>query len=245
MLVARVNRSCNFGTSITKPNIARRQPPTIRNVSGSSPSEAPKVARKIPTIAKESASPIPSAMAPQRCAFTAEATSTGIRGKTQGDSVDNAPASSPRPYVGSPKFIIAGSFQDTARRRRAARLSCCVSPVERALSLPFLNATMVLCFVTPSDLFNAFSVSKLATYRVSDLNSCVCDKSFSNGACARQVGHQSAWNTTATGFPAARVASNAAWSNGTSAEEARVAKQISINEKAAALRDFIHAPIAG
>src|SRR3984893_15005160 len=107
MLVARVNRSCNFGTSITKPNIARMQAPTIRNVSGSSPSEAPKVARKIPTIAKESASPIPSATAPQRCAFTAEATSTGIRGKTQGDSVDNAPASSPRPYVGSPKFIIA------------------------------------------------------------------------------------------------------------------------------------------
>src|SRR6202011_391577 len=62
------------------------------------------------TIVNDSASPIPSAMAPQRCAFTAEATSTGTRGNTQGDSVDNAPAISPRPYVASPKFILPASL---------------------------------------------------------------------------------------------------------------------------------------
>src|ERR1700738_2788261 len=110
MLVARVNRSCNFGASSIEPNTARRQAPAIRNVSASSPSEAPNVARKTPTIVNDSASPIPSAMAPQRCAFTAEATSTGTRGNTQGDSVDNAPAISPRPYVASPKFILPASL---------------------------------------------------------------------------------------------------------------------------------------
>ncbi len=44
-------------------------------------------------------------------------------------------------------------------------------------------------------------------YKVTGLSSGVCAKSFSIGACARHVGHQSAWNTTATGLPAARIES--------------------------------------
>src|SRR6202022_1934234 len=100
------------------------------------------------------------------------------------------------------------------------------SPVERALSLPVLNTTMVLCFVTPRDFFSAFSVSKLAMYKVTDFRSGVCARSFNTGACALQVGHQSAWKTTATGLPAARIESNFAWSNGTSAAPAKLAKQI-------------------
>src|SRR5580700_7462161 len=71
----------------------------VRNVSGSRPSDAPKVARKIPTTEKDSASPAPSANAPQRCALTAVASSTGTSGRTQGDNVDKAPANRPSPKV--------------------------------------------------------------------------------------------------------------------------------------------------
>ena len=49
------------------------------------------------------------------------------------------------------------------------RFGSCVSPVERATSLPSLKTTMVLCWVTPSERFSAFSVSKFATYSVRDL----------------------------------------------------------------------------
>src|SRR6202035_6032710 len=104
---------------------------------------------------------------------------------------------------------------------------------------------MVLCLVTRNDCFNVFSVSKLATYKVSDFSSAVCARSFNKGACARQMGHQSAWNTTAMGLPTARIESNCAWSNGTSAEIARVATQINMTERAAAMRDFMDSPDTG
>src|SRR6266404_7907595 len=70
-----------------------------------------------------------------------------------------------------------------------------------------LPISTVLCLVTPRDCLRVFSVSKFATNRVTPFNSGVWLSSFSKGACARQVGHQSAWNTTATGLPAASIES--------------------------------------
>jgi hypothetical protein len=68
-----------------------------------------------------------------------------------------------------------------ARRSISLRLSYCVSPVDRAASLPSLNTTIVLCLLIPRERSKTFSVSKLATNSVTPINSGDCAGSFKTG----------------------------------------------------------------
>ena len=140
---------------------ASTTPPTVRSVSGSSPDFAPSVASKMPTRVNDRASPAPSANGPPAVSIHRRADQhrherqyarreRRQRARQKSQSVGGGPE------VHEPDLPPSGHGVSQS----AARFGSCVSPVERATSLPSLNTTMVLCWVTPSERFSAFSVSK-------------------------------------------------------------------------------------
>src|SRR5258708_36765797 len=82
-------------------------------------------------------------------------------------------------------------------------------------------------------------------YTVTGANSGCAARVLSSGACARQVGHHQAWNTTATGLPAVLSASNRAWAKGSSTAEASVAMNSNANDAMGDTSGFIRSPKRG
>jgi hypothetical protein len=146
-------RRSSAGTASTTPNAASSQPPARRTSSGASDSAPPTPPTSSPISVNVITMPSPIASGAARWRCTAPPTTTGSNGKTQGDNVVNAPATTL-----SAGWAQADTRQPALCSRPLSRAGS-VSPVERPRSLAPWKTTSVDCAVTFICFSSAFSVS--------------------------------------------------------------------------------------
>ena len=128
-----------------------RRAPAFRKTSASRPTEKPIVATNMPTATNDSAKPRLSAAGAKRCSLTAAASTMGMSGSTQGDSVDSTPARNAMNAAPIPAQMPLS--------RSASMDVASVSAVERSISLPPLKTMSVLRFGALSARIASFCVS--------------------------------------------------------------------------------------